>query len=49
MSPSTPSDPIDTSVYTKESVNELVEVTRGRMLEALKEISTPSHNSHPTH
>lgn len=42
-------DPIDTSVYTKESVNELVEVTRGRMLEALKEISTPSHSSHPTH
>jgi hypothetical protein len=31
-------------VYTKESVNELVEVTRGRMLEALKEISTPTHS-----
>lgn len=40
-------DPIDTSVYTKETVNELVEVTRGRMLEALKEISSPpSHHHH---
>lgn len=35
-------DPIDTSVYSKETINELVEVTRSRMLETLKEISTPS-------
>merc|ERR1719391_146998 len=34
-------EPIDTSSYSKESINDLVECTRTRMLEALKEISYP--------
>lgn len=35
-------EPIDTSSYSKESINDLVEITRTRMLEALKEISSPA-------
>jgi len=41
---------IDTSGYNKENINDLVELTRSRMLETLKEISqpNPTHSSQPS-
>lgn len=36
---------IDTSEYNKENINELIDLTRTRMMDTLKEISSPSPNN----